>query len=94
MLAPTQYLIVVQRSEPDLYERLRRRFHDLDFVDVLLDRRQLERRRCRGSVRTERRRGDRRQPLTSQERERWIALGYLLVRQGETLDLAGVSDSA
>jgi hypothetical protein len=94
MSAPTRYLIVVQRNEPELYEHLRRRSHDLGFVEVLLDRRQLERRRRRGSGTPERRQADRRQPLTAQEREHWMALGYRLVRHGETLERAGVSDSA
>jgi hypothetical protein len=95
MPAPARYLIVVQRGETDLYEHLRRRFHEIEFVEVLLDRRQAERRRRRGSVAGERRQADRRQPLTAREREHWVALGYRLVRHGASaFEPEAASDSA
>jgi hypothetical protein len=95
MSAPARWLLVVSRTQPDLYRHLTRRFLDIAFVEVLVDRRRAERRRRRGSPAPDRRQAERRRSLTAQEREHWTALGYRLVRHGEPeLERAAVSDSA
>lgn len=56
-------LFVVSRRHPDLYEYLRERFASDTAVEVILDRRLMQRRQEQGRYETERRRADRRQRI-------------------------------
>jgi len=58
--AMLQYLVVTARNHPDLYGYLRRQFAGDEKVQILLDRRQEERRRQGDAHRPDRRKGDRR----------------------------------
>lgn len=60
-MATSQWLIVVQPHQPDLYEALRRSIKEESPVMVIYDRRFRERRRGSESSRGDRRRTDRRQ---------------------------------
>jgi hypothetical protein len=53
-------LIIVDRSKPDVYARLRKQFEDELGVQVMFERRTRERRRNRGNSGPERRSRDRR----------------------------------
>jgi len=57
-----RWLVVVCRDRPEVHARLRRSFDRSPLVEVLLDRRQAERRRASAAVSRDRRRVDRRQP--------------------------------
>jgi hypothetical protein len=74
-----RWLIVVRRDQPGLYASLRARFDDIRLVDVILDRRERERRGAARSVRADRRRGQRRRPPTPAERDHWYTFGYRMV---------------
>jgi len=68
-------LVIVTRHDPALYEFLQRRLTDIEGVQIIVERRQGERRRLRQPPERERRRqGDRRQP----RRERRY-VGYTFV---------------
>jgi hypothetical protein len=82
-MAPSRWLVVVQREQGDLYRHLEQRFHDIGFVHVLFDRRQWVRRRPGPRVELDQRRADRRQPPMAREREQWTIFGYRLVFRGE-----------
>lgn len=56
------WLVVVCRDRPEVHARLRRSFDRSPLVEVLVDRRQAERRRARAAVSRDQRRVDRRQP--------------------------------
>jgi hypothetical protein len=76
-----EYLIIVQRYQRDLYERLRR---EHKAATVLFDRRHAERRRhdAEPDARIERRRGQRRRGWTPEEQGVWSELRYLRVHAG------------
>ncbi len=59
--APT-WVIVVRRDRPEVYTRLQRSFAGSPLVEVILERRERERRRGANPADTDRRRADRRQP--------------------------------
>jgi hypothetical protein len=82
-VAPSRWLVVVQREHGDLYQHLEKRFHEIRSVHVLFDRRQGERRRPGPRVEPDQRRADRRRPPTVKEREQWSLFGYRLVFRGE-----------
>lgn len=73
---PQRLVFIVARNHRDLYESLRRTFADDDTVQVLLDRRQGERRQRPAEGRTERRRHNRRgrRDLQAQLESRGYAL--------------------
>jgi hypothetical protein len=74
-----RYLVIAGRDHADLYGFLRRQFAGDDTVQVLLDRRYLERRRGAAPTARERRRGERRR---GRGRESDLAThGLLIVRQ-------------
>lgn len=73
-------LIVVARNRRDLYEHLKRAFAGNETIRVLLNRRFVDRRARHGPYEAERRRGDRRLPLTTDGLVR--ALGWAIVPQG------------
>jgi hypothetical protein len=77
---PARWLIVVQRDQPDLFRHLAARFDDVAFIEVILDRRQSERRGTAAPVAADRRRAERRQTPPPDEREHWAVFGYRLVR--------------
>jgi hypothetical protein len=70
-------LIVVRKTEIDLFHHLTRSFATVPGVQVILDRRQDERRKTPGQVVNERRRTDRRI-----RKSQFSGLGYLIVRFG------------
>jgi hypothetical protein len=74
----TPLLFVVSRKEPERYHYLQRVFAQEVAVEVVLDRREGERRRKPGAPQTERRRRERRQREVIHELMR---LGYALVRR-------------
>ncbi len=78
-----RWLIVVERDHADLYQHLKQRFRDIGFVQVIVDRREGDRRRRRLRVERDRRRADRRHPPTAKERDHWRLFGYRLVYRGE-----------
>jgi|RhiMetdeSRZDD1v2_1073273.scaffolds.fasta_scaffold62328_6 hypothetical protein len=80
-----RWLIVVQRQNVDLYQHLDRRFRDIGFVRVIVDRRTGDRRRLALRVERDRRHADRRRPPTGQERDHWRLFGYRLVYGGEAV---------
>jgi hypothetical protein len=74
-----RYLFVVSRDQPELWAHLAREFSGEEGVEVVLDRRQAERRAMAGGVAAEeRRRSDRRRhpPIT----QRLESLNFALVR--------------
>lgn len=79
----TRWLIVIRRDQPPLFRLLDRHFAEDPRVEVILDRRERERRRATAAVATERRRSDRRQTMTGRERDIWNTFGYRLVVQPE-----------
>jgi hypothetical protein len=60
LLRPRRCLLIVPRSKLELYRSLRRSFADNERVEVILDRRFVQRRTRAGGSEPERRRGDRR----------------------------------
>jgi hypothetical protein len=70
-------LVVVRKSEVDLYHYLTRSFSGQADVTVIMDRRREERRKTAGNVASERRHTDRRI-----RRSRFSSLGYFIVRFG------------
>jgi hypothetical protein len=62
-----EFLVIVARDQPELYEQVRRQFADDPAAVLILDRRQGERRRRSLSRIPERRRGPRRQVRPGQE---------------------------
>jgi hypothetical protein len=81
-----RWLIVVEREQAALFRHLTERFLDVAFVEIVLDRRQGERRRAQSPVDEERRRAERRAPPAATEREHWRVFGYRLVQREEPLD--------
>jgi hypothetical protein len=71
-------LLIVARDQGDLYDCLRHAYSDSETVTVILDRRQGERRRALEPARGERRRWDRRSPLSIADDLRFQQ--YMLVR--------------
>jgi hypothetical protein len=78
-----RWLLVVQRDQLDLFERLEQRFQDITFVRIVFDRRRVERRRQARRTGAEQRRRQRRQPSTAREQEQLF--GYRLVYRGQPL---------
>ncbi len=74
----TRSLLIVARDQGDLYDCLRHAYGDSETLTVFLDRRQGERRRAGQSVLAERRRSERRSPLSLAEDLRFQQ--YVLVR--------------
>jgi hypothetical protein len=77
---PAPWLLVVQRSQVDLFRHLTARFADVRFVEVILDRRLGDRRRITAPIAAERRQRERRRAPPAGEREHWALFGYRLVR--------------
>src|SRR3990172_6075895 len=76
--------IIVQRYQGALYKALRQKFRGAG--PVIVDGRHVERRRCGAYTGVERRRGERRRPLTPDQRAMWTELRHLvLYRSGESL---------
>jgi hypothetical protein len=75
-------IFVVRRDRPDLYEHLRARFGTTS--QVILDRRNGDRRCAVTPVTADRRRADRRQSPTHAERAVWEDAGYCVVFQPVT----------
>jgi len=75
-----QQLIVVARNRRDLYEHLKRAFAGNETIRVLLNQRFVDRRERHGPYEAERRRADRRLPITTDGLLR--ALGWAIVPQG------------
>lgn len=80
-----RWLIVVRRERRDLYESLRQGFASDPLVDVILDRRQADRRATGASAETDRRRRQRRRPLTSGEQAVWDTAGLRLIHKDHDL---------
>jgi len=72
-----RYLCVVSREEPQLYEYVKNHFAGRPNVEVVIDRRQGQRRRRPASPATERRQSDRRQHAIDQD---LAALGIAIAR--------------
>jgi hypothetical protein len=70
-------LIVVRKTETELFQHLTRSFTSVPNVAVILDRRQDERRKTPGTVDSERRRTERRI-----RKSQFSGLGYVIVRFG------------
>jgi hypothetical protein len=86
--APTRWLVVVRSDEPDLYEFLRRRFQAMRSVEVILDRRQTERRRDSAKLTpADRRKQPRRHPLTGEERKWWKLAAFRIVARADSFRL-------
>ena len=62
-----RHLFVVSRDHPWLYAHLRERFQDDPNVDVILDRRVAERRTTAQAATYERRKAERRRPISEDE---------------------------
>lgn len=71
-------LLIVARDQVDLYESLQYAYGDSETITVLLDRRLAERRRAVQPMMAERRRGERRSPLSIADDLRFQQ--YVLVR--------------
>lgn len=84
---PVRYLLIVARGQPDLHNYLTRAFSRDEKVQVLLDRRQGERRRRVQTREQERRRGDRRSPQAGGRDV--CSLGVGIVRLGEGVRSSG-----
>jgi hypothetical protein len=63
----TEFLVIVARDQPELYEQVRRQFADDPSAVLIVDRRRGDRRRRSLSRIPERRHGSRRQPRPGQE---------------------------
>lgn len=78
--AASRWLFIVRRDQDALYSHLREAFAGSPVVQVILDRRQADRRRKVVPVGEERRRGDRRWPMMSPaEQDLWDQVGLRLV---------------
>jgi CheY-like chemotaxis protein len=75
----------VQRDRPHLYRDLRQSFAADGRVQVILDRRQHDRRRDVAGVGPERRRAQRRTGLTARDTELWEHLGFRLFYRDEDM---------
>jgi hypothetical protein len=69
MVSRVRHLFIVSRNHPWLYAHLRERFEDDPNVEVIIDRRVRDRRLVPSTRETtsERRKGDRRRPLSPDE---------------------------
>ena len=76
-MATPACLIIVQRYQPELYEKLRREHRGA--AEVIFDRRVGERRRGRHYSGEDTRRQDSRRRLTPAEHAQWAELRYLVV---------------
>jgi hypothetical protein len=75
-----QWLFIVRRDQEALYSHLRQAFAGSPAVQVILDRRQADRRQRALPVGEDRRRGDRRWPMMSPaEHDLWHQVGLRLV---------------
>jgi hypothetical protein len=87
-VAAAQWLLIIRRDQPGVYPAERERL-------VIVDRRRGDRRQGPRATPTERRREDRRQPLSNQEREQWLQAGYRVVRRpGGVATAIGEEDAA
>jgi len=87
-----QWLLIVSTKSRALFQYLSRSFKDVPTVEVILDRREGERRGRSAGPTAERRRGERRS--TTGQRERYPLLGYVLVRRNGAAPNGRVSDAA
>jgi hypothetical protein len=74
-----QWLIVVRRGKPDVYENLRQSFEHDAGVRVVVDRRRTDRRTGRDLGEVERRRQERRQSLPAAEATFGQRAGFFLI---------------
>lgn len=81
--APPRWLIIVRRGRHDLYLNLRQSFESDTLVDVILDRRRGDRRVNTVPVGTERRRQQRRTPLTAKDLAFKEHAGFFLIYRSE-----------
>jgi hypothetical protein len=88
--AAKRIILVVRRNQPDLYDLMRERYHDVALV--ILDRRHSERRRQRLTVERDRRHRDRRQRWTAEAVRHWDRLGYRLLYRAEGAQLDPTTD--
>jgi hypothetical protein len=75
------WLVVVRQDRRELFAKLRRSFEETPIVEVIVDRRQGERRRDPASTPAERRRAERRRPPVLREPTR--ADGYRLLQMAD-----------
>ena len=88
-----QWLLIVSTKSRTLFEYLSRSFRDVPTVEVILDRRQGERRGRAAQTGSERRRGERR--VKGGQRERYPLLGYVLIRRnGAAAEDAGADGAS
>jgi hypothetical protein len=87
-----QWLLIVSTKSRALFQYLSRSFKDVPTVEVILDRREGERRGRSAGPAAERRRGERRS--TTGQRERYPLLGYVLVRRNGAAPNGRVTDAA
>ena len=81
MATTLQPLFIVRRDRPDLYEHLRARFGATS--QVILDRRNGDRRQASTRVTADRRWKDRREPVSRTERTSWENAGHYLIFEFE-----------
>jgi hypothetical protein len=85
---PPQWLFIVRRDQEALYRHLSEAFARSTVVQVILDRRQGERRSEDVPVGVERRRGDRRWPsMNPAEQELWQVAGFRLVLRTQDVEV-------
>jgi hypothetical protein len=77
--ADVRYLVIVSRERPDLFDEMQRRFASDPTVQVLLDRRDGDRRQREHARPAERRARDRRETTMHVTASLWLA-GYVIVR--------------
>jgi CheY-like chemotaxis protein len=91
---PPRWLIIVQRDRPHLYRDLHQSFAADGRVQVILDRRQDDRRREVAGVGPDRRRRQRRTGLTARDAELWEHLGLRLFYRDEDMRVYEASADA
>jgi len=82
---PPRWLIVVQRHKRDIYANLCESFELDERVDVILDRRQADRRGERVPVEPDQRQRERRTPPPGEELAFWENAGFCLIYERVTL---------
>ncbi|HEV8311410.1 MAG TPA: hypothetical protein VGW35_27440 [Methylomirabilota bacterium] len=87
-----RWLFIVRPDQEHLYAQLRRAFEGVDLVDVVVDRRRADRRREDRPVDVDRRRTERRVPLTKAEEQLWEIAGFRLVYRDEDVTIFRAPD--
>ncbi|HEV8309975.1 MAG TPA: hypothetical protein VGW35_20110 [Methylomirabilota bacterium] len=82
-----RWLFIVRQDQRRLYDHLRQAFEGIDLIEVILDRRRVERRQEMQPVDVDRRRKERRAPLSAAEQELWGIAGFRLVYRTEDLTI-------